>query len=118
MPAPVMQTLQWRCSTWALAPGDNQQHEHAVHVHMLMPHILCPIMWCPTGALEPLAASVADAKRDLINEFDTWMARAGAATLMGVGGAGDEESELDAGEAFERMQVRGLRGVGILNAQV
>ncbi|KAL6745955.1 kinesin-like protein [Haematococcus lacustris] len=61
------------------------------------------------GSLEALAASAAQAKQELITEFDNWVAMQGGNVAgLNLGGSGAEESELDAGEAFERMQLARL----------
>ncbi|KXZ54349.1 hypothetical protein GPECTOR_5g430 [Gonium pectorale] len=59
--------------------------------------------------LEPQLQAVAVGRAGLLEAFDRWAATQSEATLKKMAAAGqgaaDEEDELDAGEAFERMQL-------------
>eukprot|EP00798_Chlamydomonas_sp_ICE-L_P026444 gene26444-17543_t len=60
------------------------------------------------GQLEPVTQSLADAKQLLINAFNTFMGSPQGTFFLGQG-AGDDE--LDASEAFEKMQVDRINAV-------
>ncbi|KAF5841849.1 kinesin-like protein [Dunaliella salina] len=58
--------------------------------------------------LDALAASLAEAKKALIVEFDKWLATASPLSKFTSAKGKADEDELDAAEAFERMQLTAL----------